>query len=55
MKMTVTMEAIHWWRKRFGETKKGAFSDMRVLIFAKNRPAVIRLVEAGQGVVVQAE
>ncbi|GLV38033.1 mutagen-sensitive 101 [Carabus blaptoides fortunei] len=51
---TSIVESLHWWRIRIQEQEHGAFHGMRALVFSKNKPALVRLIEAGGGVVVSA-
>ncbi|CAH1971985.1 unnamed protein product [Acanthoscelides obtectus] len=42
----------HWWRKEIARRGYKAFNDMRAIIFAEKREPILRVIEAGGGVVV---
>lgn len=49
------MKAIHWWRKEITKRGYGAFHDMRAILVANKREMIIRVIEAGGGMVVEAK
>ncbi|XP_022903997.2 DNA topoisomerase 2-binding protein 1-like isoform X1 [Onthophagus taurus] len=48
------MEPLHYWRVEVAKRGYGAFHDMRAIIFAAKRDAMVRIIEAGGGMVVNA-
>lgn len=46
------MQKMHWWRKEVSRRGYGAFNDMRAIIVANKRDPIVRVVEAGGGVVI---
>ncbi|XP_050511327.1 DNA topoisomerase 2-binding protein 1 isoform X1 [Diabrotica virgifera virgifera] len=45
-------QQMHWWRKEVGRRGYGAFNDMRAIVVANKREPIIRVIEAGGGVVI---
>ncbi|XP_071053799.1 DNA topoisomerase 2-binding protein 1-like isoform X2 [Onthophagus taurus] len=48
------MEPVHYWRVEVAKRGYGAFHDMRAIIFTAKRDAIVRIIEAGGGMVVNA-
>ncbi|XP_057665915.1 DNA topoisomerase 2-binding protein 1-B isoform X1 [Diorhabda carinulata] len=46
------MQRMHWWRKEVARRGYGAFNDMRAIVVAIKRDPIVRVIEAGGGVVV---
>lgn len=46
---------IYYWRKKISERGYGAFYDMRAIVVAEKRNALINVIEAGGGVVIDIE
>ncbi|CAH0559697.1 unnamed protein product [Brassicogethes aeneus] len=44
--------SMHYWRKEISGRGYGAFSDMRAMVVAAKREPIVRVVEAGGGVIV---
>nr|CAH7737114.1 unnamed protein product [Callosobruchus chinensis] len=42
----------HWWRKEIARRGYKAFNDMRAIVVAQKREPIVRVIEAGGGVVV---
>lgn len=48
-------QSMHWWRKEVLRRGYGAFHDMRAIVVANKREPIIRVIEAGGGMVVDIE
>lgn len=48
------MQAIHYWRNEIARTGRGPFQDMRAIIVAEKRQALVSVIEAGGGTVIDA-
>lgn len=44
-------KAIHFWRNEISRRGYGAFHDVRAIVVASNRDAIIGVIKAGGGVV----
>lgn len=51
----IRMKAIHSWRKEVAKRGYGAFHDMRAIVVASKREMIVRVIEAGGGMVVDAK
>lgn len=49
------IKSIHWWRKEVSRRGYGAFRDMRAIIVANKKEMMVRVIEAGGGMVVDAK
>lgn len=50
-----SMQRVHgmkWWRQEICKRGYGAFSDMRAIVVANKREQIVKVVEAGGGMVV---
>ncbi|XP_017784595.1 PREDICTED: DNA topoisomerase 2-binding protein 1-A [Nicrophorus vespilloides] len=45
-------ECVHYWRKEITERGYGAFHDMRAIVVAAKKEPIVRVIEAGDGLVV---
>lgn len=54
VKPGTNIQSFYWWRLHIEEQKKKAFDEMRIVLVANNKDALVRLIEAGDGVVVNA-
>lgn len=52
LKGSTSIEAYYWWRKRIETTGIKAFVGMRILLMSNNKDALKRLIEAGDGTVI---
>lgn len=43
---------MHWWREEITKRGYGAFHDMRAIVVANKRDPIIRVIEAGGGMVI---
>lgn len=50
----IRAQAAHWWRKEIKKRGYGAFHDMRAIVVAKKREPIIKVIEAGGGMVIDA-
>ncbi|XP_045460665.1 DNA topoisomerase 2-binding protein 1 isoform X3 [Harmonia axyridis] len=50
----IRMQAIYYWRNEIIRTGRGPFKDMRAIIVAEKTQALISVIEAGGGVVIDA-
>ncbi|KAG5880916.1 hypothetical protein JTB14_036421 [Gonioctena quinquepunctata] len=46
------IQRMHWWRTEITQRGYGAFNDMRAIIVAEKREPIVRVIEAGGGVVI---
>lgn len=46
------MQKMHWWRNEIAKRGYKAFNDMRAIVVAQKRDPIIRVIEAGGGIVV---
>ncbi|KAJ8954961.1 hypothetical protein NQ318_000392 [Aromia moschata] len=46
------MQKMHWWRLEISRRGYGAFHDMRAIVVAQKRDPILRVIEAGGGVVI---
>ncbi|XP_018580230.1 DNA topoisomerase 2-binding protein 1 [Anoplophora glabripennis] len=46
------MKYMHWWRKEVSRRGYGAFNDMRAIVVAQKKDSIIRVIEAGGGLVI---
>ncbi|XP_023021117.2 mutagen-sensitive 101 isoform X1 [Leptinotarsa decemlineata] len=46
------IQRMHWWRKEISRRGYGAFNDMRAIVVANKRNPIMRVIEAGGGVVI---
>lgn len=53
-KSNTNLSALFKWKKKISEEKHGAFYKMRIVLFSSNKLALTRLIEAGEGVIVNA-
>lgn len=49
------IQSMFWWRKEIENRGYGAFHDMRAIVVANKRDPIIRVIEAGGGVVVDVQ
>lgn len=54
VKGSANVQSFHWWRQHIEEQGKKAFDGMRIVLVSNNKDALVRLIEAGNGVVVNA-
>ena len=47
--------AMHWWRKEISRRGYGAFYDMKAIIVASKKDSLVRIIEAGGGMVLNVE
>ncbi|KAK9745844.1 BRCA1 C Terminus (BRCT) domain [Popillia japonica] len=50
----IRCNAIHFWRKEITKRGYGAFHDLRAIIVSNKRESIIKVIEAGGGMVVEA-
>ncbi|XP_044744929.1 DNA topoisomerase 2-binding protein 1-A isoform X2 [Coccinella septempunctata] len=50
----IRMQAIHYWRNELARTGRGPFQDMRTIIVAEKKQALVSVIEAGGGTVIEA-
>lgn len=48
------INAIYWWRKEITKRGYGAFHDMRAIVVSNKRECIVRVIEAGGGMVIDA-
>lgn len=48
----IRVNAIHWWRKEITKRGYGAFHDMRAIVVANKKEPIVRVIQAGGGMVV---
>ncbi|KAL3278933.1 hypothetical protein HHI36_016451 [Cryptolaemus montrouzieri] len=51
----IRMQAIHYWRNEIARSGRGPFYDMRAIVVAEKKQALISVIEAGGGTVIDAE